>query len=123
MFLQSYQCRGKGTDKTKPTDQIKWLCEEQGEDRGYVVSTSKPIPGKGSKEDEDKQPPHRQAANYYKEDVVEADRFLVTMERPNALNPKPIVITIGSTGAVFKSAGAATVAATVATTAPRAGRA
>lgn len=113
----------KGTDKTKPTDQIKWLCEEQGEERGYVVSTSKPIPGKGSKEDKDKQPPHRQAANYYKEDVVEEDRFLVTMERPNALNPKPIVITIGSTGAVFKSSGSVAIAAAAATTAPRAGRA
>lgn len=112
----------KGTDKTTPTEQIEWLCEEQGEERGYIVSTSKPIPGKGTKEDKDKQPPHRQAANYYKENVVETDRFLVTMERPNAMNPKPVVIAIGSTGAVFKSAGSATVAATVATAAPRAGR-
>ena len=46
----------------------------------------------------------------------------MTMERPNAINPKPVVIAIGSTGAVFKSAGSATVAATVATAAPRAGR-
>ncbi len=120
----SYKAIGpeKGADKTEPTDQIKWLCEEQGEDLGYIVSTSNPIPGKGSAEDTDVQPPHRQAANYYKEDVVEEARFLVTMERPNALNPKPVIITIGSTGAVFKSAGSAAVAAAVAATAPRAGR-
>jgi len=111
----------KGEDKTKPTDQIKWLCEDQGEKLGYIVSTSDPIPGKGTKEDENVQPPHRQAANYYKEDVVEPSRFLVTMERPNALNPKPVVIKIGSTGAKLMSAGSATVAAAVATAAPRAG--
>ena len=111
----------KGKDKTSPTAEVKWLCEEQGEKLGYVVSTSDVIPSKESAEDKNVQPPHRQAANYYKEDVVETSRFLVTMERPNALNPKPIVIKIGSTGAVFKSASGATVAAGAATTAPRAG--
>jgi hypothetical protein len=111
----------KGGDKTVPTEEVKWLCETQGEKRGYVVSTSRPIPDKETKEDKDVQPPHRQAANYYREDVVEKDRFLVSMEEPNALNPKPIVIEIGSTGATLKSAGSVTIAAAVATAAPRAG--
>ncbi len=113
----------KGEDKTEPAKQIKWLCEEQGEKRGYIISTSDPIPGKGTDEDEDVQPPHRQAANYYREDVVEWNRFLVTMERPNSVNPKPVVIKIGSTGATLLSAGSVAVASAVATTAPRAGRA
>lgn len=111
----------KGNEKTTPTEQIKWLCEEQGESLGYIVSTSEPIPGKGTDEDKNVQPPHRQAANYYREDVVEKDRFLVTMSRPNALNPKPVVIKIGSTGAKFLSAGSVTIAAAASTMAPRAG--
>ncbi len=112
----------KGTDKTPPTEQIKWLCEEQGEKLGYIISTSDPIPGKGTDEDRNVQPPHRQAANYYKENVVKKERFLVTMERPNSLNPKPIVIKIGSTGAEYISAGSITISGAVATTAPRAGK-
>jgi hypothetical protein len=35
------------------------------------VPTSEPIPSKGTDADKDKNPPHRQAANYYKEDVLE----------------------------------------------------
>ena len=111
----------KGEDKTAPIAQVKWLCEEQGEKFGYIVSTSNPIPAKGSQEDKDVQPPHRQAANYYKNDVVDKKRFLVTMEQPNSLIPKPIVIKIDSSGAVLKSAGSVSIAASVATTPPRAG--
>ena len=112
----------KGDNKTTPTEQVKWLCEEQGSARGYIVSTSKPIPKRGTEEDKDVQPPHRQAANYYKEDVVEEDRFLVTMERPNEKDPKPVVIKIGPTGAVYESAATASVAESVSKTAPKAGR-
>ena len=112
----------KGDNKTTPTEQVKWLCEEQGSARGYIVSTSKPIPKRGTEEDKDVQPPHRQAANYYKEEVVEEDRFLVTMERPNEKNPKPVVIKIGPTGAVYESAATASVAESVSKTAPKAGR-
>ena len=112
----------KGEDKTEPTEQVSWLCETQGEKRGYVISPSKPIPKKRSDEDiKDDQPPHRQAANYYREDVIESDRLLVTMSEPNERDPKPIVIEIGGDGAVKKSLGALGAAAIVSGAAPRAG--
>jgi hypothetical protein len=116
----------KGDDKTEPTEQIKWLCETQGEKRGYIISPSKispskPIPMKGSDEDKDNQPPHREAANYYREDVVEYKRLLVTMSEPNENAPKPIVIEIGRDGAVQKTLGALGTAAIVSGAAPRAG--
>jgi hypothetical protein len=113
----------KGTDKTKPDGNVKWLYEEQRQDGGIVVSPSKPIPSKGTKEDEDQNPPHRQATNYYKEDVVDdpGSEFLVTMEHPNTSAPKPLVIEIdGSKATVQKRA---VTAAFIATSrpAPRAG--
>lgn len=111
----------KGTNKTTPTDQVKWLCETHGEANGYIVSSSQPVPVKGSKEDEDVQPPHRQAANYYRQDVVNADHMLVTMEQPKKNAPKPIVIEIGGRGAKFKHFGAPAAAMLVGGAAPRAG--
>jgi hypothetical protein len=101
IFHLSHHCsylslsNDKGIDKTVPTDGIKWLHETQGNKGARYISPSKPIPSKGTKEDEDPQPPHRQAANYYKS--VAADKngeFLVTMEEPNKNNPKPIEIEI-----------------------------
>ncbi|MEM8971405.1 MAG: hypothetical protein AAGD43_04980 [Pseudomonadota bacterium] len=120
----SYKSIGpeKGKNQTVPTEQIKWLCEEQGEDLGYVISTSKPIPVKGTDEDDDVQPPHRQAANYYKNEVVDSSRFLVTMEHPNQLFPKPIVIKITGDGAYMKRLGGMGAAVAVSSSAPRAGR-
>ena len=40
---------------------VKWLFETQGQRGAYIISTSKPIPQKGSTEDASPQPPHRQA--------------------------------------------------------------
>ena len=112
----------KGDDMTEPVDQVRWLFEVQGEPNGYVVSPSKPIPIKGTKEDDDCQPPHRQAAEYYKSDVL-ADRrnLLVTMSEPTSSNPKPLVIAITGDGAVKVPAGTGGTATAAATTAPRAG--
>lgn len=89
----SYKSVGpeKGKDKTTPTEQIKWLFETQGHKRCRMVSPSKPIPRKGTDSDKDPQPPHRQAANYYKEVANEKHgMFIVTMEHPNEISPKPI---------------------------------
>lgn len=112
----------KGVDKTKPTDQVKWLCETQGEREGYIISPSKPIPMKGSDADKDSQPPHRQAANYYKQDVLADHRhFLCTMEEPSHTNPKPIVLLITRDGAVKDTSGSGGARAASAVVAPRAG--
>src|SRR6056297_2256872 len=112
----------KGAEKTEPMEQIRWLCENQGEKAGYVLSSSNPIPKKGSAADKDVQPPHRQAANYYRDDVVERDHLLVTMEHPKTSAPKPIEIEIGPKGASKKALGVPAAAALVGgASAPRAG--
>lgn len=110
-------------DKSKPEPKVARLFEHYGREGCVVVSTSDPIPEKGSKEDaRGANPPHRQAANYYREDVVSCeDDFKVTMEHPDADKPAPLVIQIDGFGATVKKVRRA--AAFVATTsrAPRAG--
>ena len=67
-----------------------------------MVSTSKPMPLKGTDEDADVQPPHRQAGNYYKGVARRADgSFKVTMESPSTARPKPLSIEITGRGAQF----------------------
>ena len=89
----------RGVDKTSPVKNVEWLFETQGQRGGYVVSSSEPIPGKGTEEDKSNYPPHRQAANYYRDVVKEKDgEFKVTMEHPNVNNPQPVEIEITSLG-------------------------
>lgn len=109
----------KGQDKTSPGERIEWLYEEQGQDGALLVSTSCPIPTN----DDSDQPPHRQAANYYKGVAKDhGGEFIVTMEYPSAAKPKPLEIDIGKKGfSVIKSAGGS--AALLTGAAPRAGRA
>ncbi|MFN3132464.1 hypothetical protein [Roseibium sp.] len=99
----------KGSDKTLPVPEVKWLMEEQSAHRAIVISPSKPIPAKGSKEDEDVQPPHRQAANYYKGVTSDIQgQFKVTMETPSEARPRPIRVKITAAGAAIMLAAAAT---------------
>lgn len=114
----SYNSLGpdKGDDETVPTDNLKWLYETQGQAGGVLVSTSDPIP------DEDTiQPPHRQAAAYYKRVAKQLDgQFLATMTHPSESKPKPLILEVGSQGySVRKLAGG--VAAIISSAAPRAG--
>lgn len=90
----------KGENETAPIPDVKWLIEEQGRNSCIIVSPSKPIPKKGTEEDEDKQPPHRQAAAYYRRIIHEKDgEFRVTMEHPAQHAPKPFSIEITRRGA------------------------
>ena len=112
----------KGDHETVPVDNVAWLYEEQGQEGAIIVSTSKPIPAKGSKEDEDVQPPHRQAATYYKSVIEASDgEFVVTMEHPKKSAPEPVVIEITSRGATLKVAGATAAYIATSRPAPRAG--
>lgn len=106
----------KGASKTEPVDDVKWLYEEQGLRGGLIVSTSCPIP-----QDDTTQPPHRQAAAYYR-DVAKAlgGQYVVTMEHPTAGKPKPLVIDVDGAGAKIRKAAGGT-PAVVGTAAPRAG--
>ena len=107
----------KGEEKTVPVSDVEWLFE-QGLDKAKLVSTSKPIPT----DDSSDQPPHRQAANFYKDVANDINgEFKVTMEHPKESAPKPLVIKIdGSKATVEKrSLGAASLIAS--RPAPRAG--
>jgi len=109
----------KGEEKTEPVPDVKWLFEEQGHAGGIVVSTSSPIPTT-----DEEQPPHKQAAAYYRDLVRSLDgQFIVTMEHPSVTKPDKLEIVIcdGTGGAtVLKRAAPASVIAS-GTRAPRAG--
>jgi len=112
----------KGSDETKPTDEVKWLYETQGRERPTMMSTSKSIPVKGSAEDKDVQPPHRQAAAYYKRVAAAKDgAFKVTMDLPSASKPKPTTIEITERGACLLTVSATIGAASIISTPARAG--
>lgn len=103
-------------ESVRATERIKWLYETQGQKFSILVSTSDPVP------DEDTtQPPHRQAASYYKSVASGlSGQYVVTMEHPRISAPKPLVINIGGGGAsVKKLAGGQTTV--ISTAAPRAG--
>lgn len=88
----SYRSLGpdRGTDETVAVANVKWLFESQGRQGGIIVSPSWPIPAKGSKEDDDVQPPHRQAANHHRRVVRNiGGQFTVTMEQPSTRHPAP----------------------------------
>ncbi|MNH15036.1 hypothetical protein D3C79_746420 [compost metagenome] len=105
----------KGAEKTEPTETSKWLYEEAGQPGGLLVSTSKAIPSN----DEDVQPPHRQAAAYYKNVARKLNgEWVVSMEHPSKAKPEPLVIEIKNTGyKICKKAQNIVIA----TAAPRAG--
>lgn len=109
----------KGNKITVPDTEVKKLFETYGQSRGRLISTSKPIPSN----DDDKQPPHRQAAAYYQ---AQAERlrgeFLVTMAHTSILYPEPIVIKIDQLGASIGKLAAAASVASGSIPAPRAGR-
>ena len=107
----------KGTNKTDPAPEVEWLYEVQGQNGGIAVSTSKPIPSQ-----DEVQPPHRQAAAYYR-DVVQVlgGEFVVTMEHPSERKPEKLEIEICDAGA--KTLRRLTAPAVIATSSqpPRAG--
>jgi hypothetical protein len=116
----SYKSIGpeKGKDKTEPVAEVAWLFEDQGQDAAIVVSTSKPIPSN----DDDDQPPHRQAANYHKDHTADRNgQFVVTMEHPSMRSPEPLVIEIGATKAKLKRRYLGGAAAAMSAPAPRVG--
>ncbi len=89
----------KGKEITEPVEEVKFLFE-QGGDQGLLVSTSDVIP-----DTDEEQPPHKQAANYYRKRASEINgEFVVTMEHPSKDNPQPVVINIDNHGATLKKA-------------------
>lgn len=84
----------KGKDTTAPSRDIDWLFT-QGSKGSYIISSSQPIPSS----DDSAQPPHRQAANYYRKKAhANGGEFLVTMEHPSVYLPRPLTFSIGAHG-------------------------
>jgi hypothetical protein len=108
----------KGKTETAPTAATKWLFETQAHKSGIVVSTSDPIPSTDTD-----QPPHRQAANYYKNKVTgpKDGEFKVTMEHPSTSKPEPLVIKIDDYGTTIVKSIIGGGASVVSRPAPRAG--
>ncbi len=103
----------KGRKKTTPGSKVKWLFE-QGYEKAKLVSTSDSIPANDTT-----QPPHRQAANFYKGVAQDINgEFKVTMEHPKKSAPEPLVITIDGSKATIKKE---STKAAIISTAPRAG--
>jgi hypothetical protein len=89
----------RGRDETEAVPEVQWLFEKQSRDGCVIVSTSYPIPDKGTEADKSVQPPHRQAANHHRRVVKDKDgQFKVTMEIPSVQRPKPLVIEITAAG-------------------------
>ena len=107
----------KGKDSTKPVPNVAWLWEKQGQKGGMLISSSKPIPLPNTEEDDDPQPPHRQAANYYRSVVnkLDGEGLVVTMEHPSQKKPKPIIVEIGSRGVTLVKAATGGAAAIIST--------
>ena len=106
----------KGEEKTTPVSDIKWLFEK-GFDKAKLVSTSDPIPNEDTN-----QPPHWQAANYYKDIAKDIDgEFKVTMEHPKESAPEPLVITIDSSKATIVEQSISAATLITGREAPRAG--
>jgi ribonuclease BN (tRNA processing enzyme) len=123
IFKISHHCsykslsEDKGKDKTEPVKDIEWLFS-QGENKGYLIATCKPIPSN----DEDDQPPHRQAANFYKDAAQKIDgEFIVTMEHPTIDNPVPIIIKIDASKATHEKKNPNAAVIITDKTSPRAG--
>lgn len=120
----SYKTLGpdRGREETKPVKDVAWLFEDQMQRGGIIVSTSKPIPTKGSDEDKSDQPPHPQAADYYRRIVAQKDgEFIVTMKHPRESAPKPLVIDVDRFKARVKLEQSVGAEALTSVSAPRAG--
>ncbi len=111
----------KGKKETEPKPKVKELLLE-GKKDAYMVSSSKPIPDcKDSYEQI--QPPHIQARNAYEHYLREVSgrKLLVTMEEPNASQPKPLEFEVGRYGVTYKLSSTTGAAAIVSSKPHRAG--
>jgi len=108
----------KGATRTQPTEDIAYFYEKKLLWRATLISTSKPIPTN----DEDSQPPHRQAAKYYREQAdAQGGTYVVTMENPKPSAPETLVIEITGSKAKQKKSYSAGLISAVSQPAPRAG--
>jgi hypothetical protein len=107
----------KGVDCTVPTENIAYMYEKKLNGNAILVSSSRSIPS----DQNDVQPPHKQAKKYYTNCVKVNGTFEITMEHPKASAPEPLVVEIGTNRGRIRRAFSAGAAIATATPAPRAG--
>lgn len=109
----------KGEDITEPSENIKRLLQEYGQENAFLVASCRAFSDVG---DDDPQPPHVQAKKAYRKYSKNADKssktLLITSEYRGKTNPKPLRFKIDCTG-IREDAGVD--AAFIHTPAPRAG--
>ena len=119
----SYTALGpeKGEKETKPTQKVEELLLHGKED-AYMVSSSDPIPD-DKEAYRQEQPPHIQARNTYERylEKINGLKFLITMEQPITLRPRPIVFEISGKGLRRKGKSMTGAAVAVSSVTPRAG--
>lgn len=111
----------KGEKETIPEPKVKQLLLE-GKKDAYMVSSSRPIPNDREAYTQT-QPPHIQARKAYERYLGEVNgrKLLVTMEEPNANQPKPLIFEITAYGVAWKESSVVGAAAIITSTPHRAG--
>ena len=107
----------KGQDCTVPTENIAYLYEKKLNGNAILVSSSRSVPS----DEDDVQPPHKQAKKYYTNCVKLTGTFEITMEHPKAAAPEPLIIDIGTNRGRIRRAFSAGASVAAASPAPRAG--
>lgn len=109
----------RGEDITEPSEDIKRLLQEYGQENAFLVASCRAFSDVG---DEDTQPPHVQAKKAYRKYSKNTDgsskTLLITSEYSGKTNPKPLRFKIDCTG-IREDTGFNTVF--IHTPAPRAG--
>lgn len=89
----------RGDEITEPSDNIKRLLGEYGQQNAFLVASCRAFSDVG---EDDTQPPHFQAKNAYKKYSKNADGtmkpFFVTSEYKGTTHPKPLRLKIDETG-------------------------
>jgi hypothetical protein len=108
----------KGKDMTVPVPEVERLYETYARPGALVISPSDSIPTVDTV-----QPPHRQAAAYYRSLKTKKDKidYRVTMEHPTKNAPKPLVLKIDYLGVTVEQMGLSGAAAILTMPTPRAG--
>lgn len=89
----------RGDNVTEPSENIKRLLGEYGQDNGFLVASCRAFSDVG---EDDNQPPHLEAKKAYKKYSKNSDKtettLFITSEYKGKINPKPLRFKIDKTG-------------------------
>ena len=112
----------KGVDETKPTDEVKWLCETQGRERHIDDVHQQVDPDQGQRRGQGCAAAASASGRLLQEVANAKDgQFKVTMDLPSASKPKPTKIEITDRGARLLTVSATVGRGSIVSTPARAG--